>query len=238
MIGLGMWVGYEQREFDFGVSAKGVGELFMKERVRGGAERISKYRSLMVNYLVEEKRGEGWQKRSLKDDELESELDATTEAKECTFVANYTGGAKMKIHHRFDKDEIFISIELLEKGSDDVRVGVEVEIPDLYRIQGDAEARDVKRMMRGDKILVKTMGGQKVKFALADEVNLETEKDLVDGVSEFSLESKNLAERTVLMKSEVEKREGFCSVKKRLWNRAFQRFGIQRRCRRESPSQY
>ena len=202
----GFWVGYEEREFDFGVKGTGAGEMFLKERVRGGTERITDTRSVVVNYLVEEKRGEAWQKRSLKEDELESELAASLEVKECSFVANYTGGAKMKVNHRFQDDEVFISIELLEGEKETgVRVGIEVEIPDLYRIIGDTDKRDIKRKMRGDKIQLIALDGKKVRYDLSDEINLETEKGLEEGVSEFSLECKNLAERTIVMRSAVEK---------------------------------
>ena len=203
---LGFWQGYERREFDFGVNDRGEGELFLKERVKGDMERITDSRSVKVFYLVEEETGGAWKKRTLEVLELESEQAASDDLKECSFVAPYKGGTKVKINHRFDGDEVFITVEMLEGESQNpVRLGVEVLIPDLYRLATDIDQRELKKKLKGDKVAVETLAGKKMKFDLSDEINLETEKDLVDGVLEFSLDCKNLAEKTISMRSTVEK---------------------------------
>ncbi|MGJ8726671.1 MAG: hypothetical protein ACSHYB_19150 [Roseibacillus sp.] len=203
---LGFWVGYEEREFDFGISGRAEGELMLKDRSQGEMKRISDTRSLAINYLVEEKKGESWQKRTLEVGQIESELAASNELEECSFVATYKGGTKAKISHRFDGDEVFITIEMLETESENpIRLGVEVKVPDLYRLETDIDERELKKKLKGDEVALKTLTGKKVKFDLSDKVNLETEKGLEGGVSEFSIECKNLAERTIVMSSVTDK---------------------------------
>ena len=108
---LGFWVGYGAREFDFGISSVGVSELFLKEKSKGEIKRIHDSLAFRIYYLIEEEVGGKWHERTMDRQALESDLAESDDVEECSFVANYKGGTQAKISHRFEGDEVFISIE-------------------------------------------------------------------------------------------------------------------------------
>lgn len=195
---VGFWIGYEERDFDFGVGGKGEGELFLKERGREGMERISLFRSLKFHYIVEEEIGGKWQRRTLEEDLFETGQAASAEVEKFDFVAAYKGGTKIRVSHFLDGKEIRIGTVLVSTESKNpIRVGVEVVFPDLYRLQEDISDRDLKKKMKGDEVRALRLDGRKLKFALYEEVSLADDAVLGKGASEFSLESQNLAKKTI-----------------------------------------
>lgn len=195
---IGFWIGYEQRDFDFGVGGKGEGELFLKERGREGVERISLFRSLKVHYIVEEEIGGKWQRRTLEENLFETEQAASAEVEKFEFVAAYKGETKIRVGHFFDGKEIQISTELVSTESKNpIRVGVEVVFPDLYRLNEEISERELKKKMKGDEVRAVRLDGKKFKYDIYEEVSLEDEAVLGKGAIEFSLESQNLAKKTI-----------------------------------------
>lgn len=195
---VGFWVGYEQRDFDFGVGGKGEGELFLKERGREGFERISLFRTLKVHYIVEEEIGGKWQRRTLEEDLFETTQAASAEVEKFEFVAAYKGGTKIQVGHFLDGKMIQISSQLVSTESNNpIRVGVEVVFPDLYRLQGDITERELKKKMKGDEVRAVRLDGKKFKYDIYEEVSLEDEAVLGKGAIEFSLESQSLADKTI-----------------------------------------
>lgn len=204
---LGRWVGYEEKDFDFSIAAKNFhGEIFLKQKSRDGMKRITEFRVIKLQYVLEEEVGGKWQRRSVEPDGFETTQAASIEVEKFAVIASYKGGTKVKVTHELDGEEIMVSTEILETESKNkLRAGVEVVFPDLYRLKKDPEERELKKMMKGDEVVAKTSKGKKLKFELYEDVNLESEKALAEGALEFSLESQNLAKKTIVMTSEVAK---------------------------------
>lgn len=204
---LGRWIGHEGREFDFSIAAKDFhGEIFMKNRTREGMKRITEFRVVKLAYVLEEKVGGKWQRRTVEPKGFETSQEASTDVEEFEVVASYKGGTKIKVTHEIDGKEILVSTAIVETTSKNpLRVGVEVVFPDLYRWKGDLNKRELKKKMNGDEVIIKTVKGRKAKFDIYEDVNLETEDALQEGAYEFSMESQNLAKKTVMMTSEVAK---------------------------------
>lgn len=203
---VGIWIGYEERDFDFGVGGKGVGEVYLKQRNKGEMERISLFRTLKVHYILEEEVGGKWQQRTMEEDGFETSQPASEEAEKFEFIASYKGGTKVKVVHELDGKEIKISTSIVETESKNpIRAGVEVVFPDLYRIKEEIEERELKKKMKGDEVRAIGIDGKKFKFDIYEEVNLGDEKVLAKGAAEFSLESQNLANKTIILSSAVPK---------------------------------
>lgn len=204
---LGCWIGYEEKEFDYSITAKDFyGTVSLKEKTKDGWKRISEQRVIKLNYLVEEERGGKWQRRSIEPDSFETTQGASDEAESFEVVATYKGGTKLKVSHEIDGKEVMISVAIVEtESSNPIRAAVDVIIPDLYKLKEGMEERELKKKLKGDEVRLKTVAGKKVKFDLYEEINLATEKGLEEGVLEFSLECKNFAEKLIILSSEVEK---------------------------------
>ncbi|MDQ8188710.1 hypothetical protein [Roseibacillus persicicus] len=203
----GVWVGYEEREFDYAIGGKeGAAKIYLKVKSKGEMERISLFRALDVHFVLEEEIGGKWQKRSVEKDGFETTQAASVDAEKFELIATHKGGTKIKVVHELDGEEIKISTSIVETESKNpLRAGVEVVIPDLYRIREEIEERELKKKLKGDEIRAVGIDGKKFKFDLHDEVNLGDEKVLAKGAAEFSVESKNLAKKTISLSSEVAK---------------------------------
>lgn len=204
---LGRWIGLEQDEFDFSITANYFeGEIFLKQRTREGIKRINESRSIQLRYLMEEKVGDKWQRRLIVTDGFETAQGASAEVEKFEAIVTFEGGTRVKITHELDEDVIRISSEILEAESENpMRSGVEMIIPNLYRSASELDERELKRALKGDEVVILTTQRKKQKYDLDEEVNLETEKTLAEGAFEFSFESKNLAKKTLQMSSQTEK---------------------------------
>ncbi len=205
---LGRWIGYEEEGFDFGITSKRFqGEIHAKNRTRDGLKRVNEFQVIKIDYVVEEQVKGKWQKRSFEPKGFITSQAATTEPEQFEVVIAYKGGTKAKVTHILDGNEIKVSTEVIETSSKNpVRAGVKITFPDLYRLKGQIPGeRELKKMMQGDEVIVKSTKGKKLKFDIWEEANLQTEEALADGASEFSLESKSLAKKVITMASEKAK---------------------------------
>ncbi|MDP0491148.1 MAG: hypothetical protein Q7Q71_08895 [Verrucomicrobiota bacterium JB023] len=203
---VGYWVGYEDREFDFGIGAKGNGELFLKQRQKGEMTRISAFRSLKMRYLLEEKAGDNWISRSMVEDGFETSQDPSGDVEKAEFEVSYKGGGAAKVTHTFERGEVHIGIEWVKKPEGkEARLGIEVIIPDLYRLKSDIEERELKEKLEDDEVRAVRVDNKKFKVEFEDDVTLSDEDVLGKGATEFEITSKQLADKSINLSNTKDK---------------------------------
>lgn len=197
---LGAWIGYEEDGFDAAIQGEGWAEIFFKKEQRDGLARISPFLSLKLKYSVQEKIGERWVNRSIEKDGFETEIEASTEVEDIEFTATFKGGTKVKVNHIFDGDEILTRIaQVSTESKNELRIGVKVAFPDLYRLKEKLSEDELEEKLDGDEIRATRVDKKRFKFDLHEEVDLADEKVLGKGAIEYSLESKRLADREITL---------------------------------------
>ena len=184
---LGVWVGRNGRSFDFAIRTDGASEIHLKK----GGKRASIHSFFAVRYVLEEKIGAKWVRRQLAKESLESAQESSLEAEKALFTASFTGETKIAIAHEFEKSEVFVAVNVLEKMTKNpVRVGVEVVVPDFYRhIKADEKERDLKKSLKGHDLQMVRNDGKKVKLdeKVLSKVNLKLESPDLLGTNTVKL---------------------------------------------------
>jgi len=198
---MGCFVGYEARNFDFGLGGDGTSELHLKDRKK----RLSYSLHFSLRYVLEEEIKGKWVRRQLAEDGFETAQTATiTPEKPITFTATYTGDTKVRIGHEFGKKGIAIRSEIIgKKTANPVRAGVEVVVPDLYRhLEAGLSERELKKKIRRSEIEVTSKEGKRAKFDLYEDENLE--KLFPGGARRFAIESERIDGKEVVLATESE----------------------------------
>jgi hypothetical protein len=116
------------------------------------------------------------------------------------WTASYQGGTQVKISHIFKGDEIYTRMETIAtETKTEVRVGVEVAFPDLYRLQEELTEDELEDKMDDDEIRAERVDGERFKFDLWEKVKLTDEDILAQGAIKYSLETKKLADKTITL---------------------------------------
>ena len=194
---LGCFVGHEDRGFDFALGTNGASQLHFKQ----GGNRISLFASFKVSYILEEKIGDRWVRRTMGEDGFDSDSKATDEPEKVTFTATYTGDTKVEITHEFEKGEVLMGIKILKKKTDNpIRCGVVVTIPDLNRGVEETELskRDLKRWVDAE-VKGETLEGKRLKADLYKMPKLGSAEYFEGGAKTFTFESARIAGREVTL---------------------------------------
>lgn len=200
---LGVFVGYEGRGFDFALGSDGESQIHFKK----GRTRISGFNSFKVHYVLEEFVGKRWVRRQMSQEGFETTQEASEDVEEVTFVATYTGDTKVQIVHRFDKGLIEIESKVLAKTTEnEIRIGVEVAVSDLYRSvkEKGLSKRELRDKIKDAQVRGVTMKGKRLKVDLDENPELDGEEFFADGAKEISIESDKIAGREVLLRTKNE----------------------------------
>lgn len=151
------WVGffsaYEHRDFHFGIDSEGEFALYlMKNRKERAAQ--SKVVKVYSEVLVVLDNGKKIYKR-LKDDGLETELEAGLDHKEVVFTAVTEGDAKVQITVKYAGDKVIMDGKVLDRGKlkdGKLFFSFKVLMPAFYQPQTYSKDKDkAKARMRRDK---------------------------------------------------------------------------------------
>lgn len=191
------FVGFEQRSFDYGLTASGEGRFFPKSR-RG--KRVPSSRTVLVNVICEKKQSNGWRNQTRGTSDYETDLEPTLKPTAFELVNHFTGETKVTSKHRFERKAVEMSVSLTEgKQGSEKRAGIRVEIPDLYRLAFESTERDMKSEVRGDELVMINLKGKTVELGLEEDVDLAELDSINEGVRFFSIKSKKLEEKTLTM---------------------------------------
>lgn len=199
---LGAWIGYENQNFDFAINADGRAKLFVKQRQAGEVARISPFHTIDIDYSVQEKVGENWVNRTIEENAFETDLEASAEVEKVEFVATFKGGTKVKVNHVFDGEEILTRIaQVSTESENELRVGIKVAFPNLYRLREERTERELKEEFDGDEIRATRIDNKRFKLDLQEDVKLSDEAFLKNGAIEYSIESKKLGNKTISLRN-------------------------------------
>jgi len=202
---LGYFVGWVDREADFGIGADGESSLCpKKDREQYNTKEIK------VRYLVEEKMNERWVRRQLLDEggvvsEQEKGLDPEGPV---VIVTTVTGDTKVEWTHLVDRGRVSIQPKLLSRTSEnEIRVGVEFVLPKLYYFDGPLDERELKDKVGKDYVKAtrsKDRKSVRLKFHEIDE-SIISDDYLADGASEIEVQSGGFLDKALMIESGDEK---------------------------------
>lgn len=202
---LGYFVGWEGRNFDFGIGADGESLLHPKK----SGKRVG-HKEIHLRYIVEEEVKGKWVRRNiLKEEGLKSENKKGLDPKKpIVFTMVVTGGTMIEWTHVPSRGEFAVMPKVLEKKTEnEIRVGIEITLPLLYRFDKLPEKRELKQKLGSDFVRgTRLKDGKKVrvKFSSLDD-DINSEKFLEDGASAVEVKSNAIMGRTLVIESGDEK---------------------------------
>ena len=185
------WVVRENSRYDAGINTGGEGTFILKR----DDKRVGPYRHFSVTYLLEEKLRGKWVSRTLIEDGFETEVKPTNKAKSVEFIASYKGGGKVRFVQTFTSKGIEVAAEVLEMSSraKDARAGVAIRMP-VFTTLLPNETPDLptlKKKLKDDHVKLKQSDGKRVKFNLYENISLEDEELVEQGVKEVAITSQH-----------------------------------------------
>jgi hypothetical protein len=196
---LGVYLANQGRGYDFTFGTEGKAQLHLKE----GRERDNAFSYFSIAYVLEEKMGEKWVSRKMASDGFTSTHGASDDLEESTVVATYTGDTKVAITHKFEKGEIMVSGEIVEKTTKNpLRFGVTLSVPYIWRKTGDEEPskRDLRDKIKDAEFrTVRASDGKRLKYEMWDEVKLADADELGGGATEVGIDVKRFGGRKVTL---------------------------------------
>ncbi len=202
---LGYFVGWEEKSYDFGIGSDGENILHIK---KSGDRKTHK--SFDIRYVVQEQINGKWTNRNfLKEEGLTSTTEKGVNPKKpVAVIATVTGDTKIEFLHAKSNGSMVVKPKLIEKKTENpIRVGLEIRMPRMYRIEKDIEKRALKKKVGGDYISGKRLkDGKKVKvkFINTDD-DITGEKFLKEGASEIEVKSGAFIKRKLQVKQPSEK---------------------------------
>lgn len=202
---LGYFVGWEEKEFDFGIGADG--EPIMHPKKSG---KRASHKELTMRYLVQEQIKGKWVTRSfLKDEGLASEAAKGLDPKKpVSIVTTHTGGTKVEWMHAISGGLVMLKPKVVEKTTENpVRVGFSISMPRLYRIEGELDKRELKDKVGSDVLSgVRVKDGKKVRVKFSDvDDDITSEEFLAEGASAIEVKSKAFNGGDLVMELKDEK---------------------------------
>jgi hypothetical protein len=202
---LGYFVGWEEKDFDFGIGADGEVLMHPKKNGKRGA-----HKEFAMHYILQEELNGKWVTRQLLPEKgLESAnekgLDPT---KPVTVNTTFTGDTKIEWVHVLTRGAMMIKPKLLEKTTENpIRVGLSVNLPRLYRFDKELEERELKKQVGGDTIegiRLKDKKKVRIKFHENDK-DITSEAYLQDGASAVEVKSEGFYGSTLVFAQSNEK---------------------------------
>ena len=201
---LGYFVGWEERNYVFGIGADG--ELNMQPKKSG---KVISHRHVEGRYLVQEEIKGKWVTRSfLPEGGLVSyDPKGLDPEKPVTIVATVTGDTKVEWVHMISDGRVVVKPRILEKKTENpVRVGFLLSLPTLYRIDSDTDKRELKKKLGSDAVEGRRLkDGKKVRVKFVDvDEDINSEENLKDGASEIEVKSDQLGGKSLIFKQSAD----------------------------------
>lgn len=167
---VGYFIGYESRSFHFGIDLD-AGMRFMPVGKNGEA---ATHRTVMsMAFVVEELKPGGriwW--HAIDTESLTSETEATDDPDEEVKILGKTkSGIGFELSAEFDRSKAIFGGKVTNAGgiTNPLRVAVKARFPNIYWNE-DAEDKAFQKKVRKDKVEVKTLDGEREKFAAIEAV--------------------------------------------------------------------
>ncbi len=202
---LGYFVGWEEKDFDFGIGADGEVLMHPKDKGKRGS-----HKEFSIRYILQEEIKGKWVTRQLLE---EKGLESTSEKgldpnKPVTINTSFTGDTKIEWVHVLSRGAIVLKPKVLEKTTENpIRVGLSVNLPRLYHFDEEPEARELKKKVGGDTIegiRLKDKKKVRIKFHENDK-DITGEEYLKDGASEIEVKSEGFYGSTFVIAQSNEK---------------------------------
>ena len=202
---LGYFVGWEDKNFDFGVGADG--EVLMHPKKSG---KRGSHKEFTMRYLLQEEIKGKWVTRNLLGEGgLESPDEKGLDLKTpVTINTTFTGGTKVEWVHVLSRGKIVLKPKVLEKETGNtIRVGLAVSLPRLYRFDEELEDRELKKKVGGDRLEgIRLKDGKKIRIRFHEkDKDVASEDFLKDGASAVEVESEGFYGNTFVMEQSNDK---------------------------------
>jgi len=202
---LGYFVGWEEKDFDFGVGADG--EVLMHPKKSG---KRGSHKEFSIRYLLQEEIKGMWVTRNLLEEKgLESADEKGLDPKKpITINTTFTGGTKIEWVHVLSRGNMVLKPKVLEKTTENaIRVGLSVNLPSLYRFDEVPEDRELKKKVGGDTLEgIRLKDGKKIRIKFHEnDKDVASEEFLKDGASAIEVKSESFYGSTFVMAQSNEK---------------------------------
>ena len=224
---LGFFSGYEQRDFDMGVDDTGKLWIYIKKDKK---QRIGSIRWIktFIEISVEDENGKRSVKR-LKDDEgFETTQKEGLDHDEVKFTAKTTGDAKIEVTVKYTRKGAILDGRILD-GGELTKMGklflrFKVSVPAMYsHASYEGQDEKAKERMEDDEVrFVRAKDKKKVKVDTYIDVDLASEENAKEGVTELKVEMDGMEGKALQFSTEDKKGVFYFEnskpgVKGRLW---------------------
>lgn len=197
---LGYFVGWEQKDYDWGFGDDGVVKIHHLIKGKPGS-----HKDFVVSFIVREQiKGKWVSRRILDEGGLESNDQPGLDSKKpVTVTMTVTGGTKIELVQALSRGRMLVKPTLIEKTTENpIQFVVKARIPDLFRhMKEDLTEKEIKKLMRSDYIEGKRKkDGKKVKVKLYEkEIDLSDEKHFEEGATFVEYSSKKIEGKSFTM---------------------------------------
>ncbi|MGJ8697395.1 MAG: hypothetical protein ACSHYF_13850 [Verrucomicrobiaceae bacterium] len=197
---LAYFVGWEERNFDFGVGA----DAEMVMMIKDDRKRVPHKTFPIRQFLQEDFNGKAVYRKLAEENPHTSEDEKGLNPKgPVTLVTTYGGETQVEWTFLMDGGEMVIRPRIVgQKTKNPVRVGLQLWMPKMYYLDDDVSERELKKLVGKDTLEgVRVKDGKKVrlKFHETDE-DVNGEEYFQEGASEIEVKAKGLEDRTLVMK--------------------------------------
>ena len=202
---LGYFVGWEEKNFDFGIGADGEVLMHPKKSGKRGA-----HKEFSIRYLLQEEIKGKWVTRNLLEEKglVSTDPKGLDPKKPVTIHATFTGDTKVEWVHVLSRGAMVLKPKVLEKTTENaIRVGLSVNLPRLYRFDEELEPRELKKQVGGDTlegVRLKDRKKVRIKFHETDK-DVASDDFLKEGASEIEVKSEGFYGSTFVMSQSNEK---------------------------------
>ena len=221
---LGYFVGWEERNFDYGYGADGEAIMHYVNK-----KEVSSHTNVDVRFNVQEKIKGKWVTRKILEDGLQTtDVASKNPRKPVTHTITVTGDTKVEIMQTLSGKRIIVKPKILEKKTEnEIRFTMTFRLPDFFRHMKEETDKEIKKLMRSDYISMKRANdGKKVKFKLYEkDIDLADAKMIPEGATEFEFSTKKIGGKSISLEQgddevgifEVEQRELFYKGPRVTW---------------------
>ncbi|MGC6425591.1 MAG: hypothetical protein ACON5H_01185 [Akkermansiaceae bacterium] len=201
---LGYFVGWEEKDFDYGFGADGKAIMHYVNKGEPAS-----HTDFTVKLNLQEKIKNRWVTRKLVEDGLATnDLASLDPKKPVTHTMTVTGDTKVEVIQTLSKGRIIIKPKILEKKTEnEVRFTMTFGVPNFFRHTKAETEKEFKKLMRSDYIAMRRAdNGKKVKIKLYEKgIDLSSDKMIPKGASEFEFSSKRMGGKSYTLEQGSEK---------------------------------
>ena len=202
----GFFSGYIKRDFDMGIDDTGKLWIYLKTNQK---ERVGRSRWIKSSFAIraEDEGGKRIVRNFKQGDVFESSQKAGLDHEEVKYTAETAGGAKVEMSVKYTRKGVILDGKILDGGElsnkGKLTLVISVVVPAMYGpVYNDDDDKAKERMSDDELVFKRASDNKRVKLKTYIDVDLASEKNAKDGITELKVEMVSMEEKTLEFSSE------------------------------------